>query len=147
MRMRQFWSITAVLAQVAFLLSPVWSQDMSPLCCQKAAVAACHRTAGHSHADAADAGRGAKAKKKTHHCAEMAKAEAPAPAGPGLTAGHSHPCPMDCCAQGSPQSVNAMASVSLVPPLTVADAELHFAPVVFASAGFSSHTDRGPPQA
>jgi hypothetical protein len=143
--MRRFWSISAVIAQVAFLLSPAWSQDMSPLCCQKAAVAACHRTAGHSHAAAADTGRSAKAK-KAHHCAEMAKAEAPV-TGRSLTAGHSHPCPMDCCAQGSPQSVNAVAAVSLVPPLAATDAELHFAPVVFARAGFSSHTDRGPPQA
>jgi hypothetical protein len=138
--MRQFWSITAVVAQIAFLLSPAWSQDMSPLCCQKAAVAACHRTEGHAHSPA-------KAKKASHHCAEAAKAEAPVTAGEVLTAGHSHPCPMDCCTQGNPQSVNAVTAFSQVPPLAVIDAELHFVPVIFISAGFSSHTDRGPPQA
>jgi hypothetical protein len=137
--MRHFWSITAVVAQVGFLLSPAWAQDMSPLCCQTARVAACHRTSGHSHG-------AAKARRASHHCTEMAKAEAPASAGEAVMAGHSHPCPMDCCVQGNPQSVNTVTAISVIPPPAVTAAELHFVPVIFLSAGFSSHTDRGPPQ-
>jgi hypothetical protein len=137
--MRRFWSISALVAQVAFLLSPAWSQDMSPLCCQSKAVAMCHRTAGHSHA--------ATHAKSSQHCDEMVSAPAEPALADSVAAGHSHPCPMDCCTQGSPKSVSAVTSTSLIPPLAVTDAEIHFVPVLFVSAVFSSHTDRGPPPA
>jgi hypothetical protein len=56
-------------------------------------------------------------------------------------------CPMDCCSPGHVTSVASPATGSLLPPLAMNDRNLHFASVTFVSAGFSSHTDRGPPLA
>ncbi|HEU4417154.1 MAG TPA: hypothetical protein VFT65_20370 [Candidatus Angelobacter sp.] len=71
----------------------------------------------------------------------------PAPASSsGLSAGLSDaPCPMDCCTPGHPQGGSVVAATSTLPPLAVIDPVLHFVPVTFTCAGFSSHTDRGPP--
>jgi hypothetical protein len=55
-------------------------------------------------------------------------------------------CPMDCCMAGHLRNGAAVSANSFLPPLAVSDREIHFAPVTFAIAGFSSHTDRGPPR-
>jgi hypothetical protein len=66
----------------------------------------------------------------------------------GLSAGQSDgKCPMDCCMPGHLQSGAAPATGSILPPLAVSDQSFNFVPVIFLSAGFSSHTDRGPPAA
>jgi hypothetical protein len=75
-----------------------------------------------------------------HHHAEAT------PATQSLSAGQSdEKCPMDCCTPGHRQSGSAAHSNSLLPPLAVSDQNVHVVPVHFISAGFSSHTDRGPP--
>lgn len=92
--------------------------------------------------------------KGAHHCdgmemtgdgREMAAAQ-PSDAG-SIAPTHSHSCPMNCCVQGTPTSGAAVAATPLLPLPADSEAELHFASIVFASAGFSSHTDRGPPLA
>lgn len=52
---------------------------------------------------------------------------------------------MNCCVQGATKDGAVPAAASLLAPLAVTDQELSYAPVMFTSAGFSSHTDRGPP--
>ncbi len=92
---------------------------------------------------------------KTHtmphadHCAAMHEQMEPQAAstdGDSINS-REESCPMDCCAQRSLPNATAIGSFSLIPPLAVTDAEIHFVPVTFTSAGFSSHTDRGPPTA
>jgi hypothetical protein len=127
--MRRFWSITVLAAQVAFLLSPAWSQGLDMLCCEGATE--CHRSAYAMHA--------------MHHCAVMHAQQ-----GAGEVAVSSRMergCPMDCCVPRNLPNATATASFSLIPPLAVTEAEFQFVPVTFTSNGFSSHTDRGPPAA
>jgi hypothetical protein len=52
---------------------------------------------------------------------------------------------MDCCTPGQLRGGAAVSINSFLPPPAVSDRELHFVPVTFTIAGFSSHTDRGPP--
>ena len=59
----------------------------------------------------------------------------------------SHTCPMDCCAPGQRTKAIAAPAASFGSPLAVTDHCPHLVSVVFTSAGFSSHTDRGPPTA
>ncbi|HEX3587150.1 MAG TPA: hypothetical protein VH024_14205 [Candidatus Angelobacter sp.] len=56
-------------------------------------------------------------------------------------------CPMECCMAGHPTTSAVVSANSFLPPLAVNDREIHFASVTFTIAGFSSHTDRGPPRA
>jgi hypothetical protein len=59
----------------------------------------------------------------------------------------NYKCPMDCCSPSHLTTAASPASSNFLPPMAVSDRNFHFAPVTFISAGFSSHTDRGPPQA
>jgi hypothetical protein len=59
----------------------------------------------------------------------------------------NYKCPMDCCSPSHLTTAASPASSNFLPPLAVSDRNFHFASVTFVSAGFSSHTDRGPPQA
>jgi len=88
-------------------------------------------------------------KSHAHHCAAMHEQQEPQPASEdgASVSGRSESCPMNCCTQGSLPNATAVVSFSLIPPLAVTDAEIHLVPVTFTSAGFSSHTDRGPPTA
>ncbi|HET9364162.1 MAG TPA: hypothetical protein VFP71_04145 [Candidatus Angelobacter sp.] len=77
-----------------------------------------------------------------HHAA------AEAPASKSITAADSdEKCPMDCCVPGHRASASVAYSPQLLPPLAISDQNVHVVPVHFISAGFSSHTDRGPPSA
>jgi hypothetical protein len=134
--MRRLASISAMMAMVASLFSPLLAQAQGA---EASHPMACHRTAGHNSAAA-----------KHHHCAEMAEQSAPASSSDGrsITTGKDLPqCPMDCCMQGHPQNGTALSSFSKFPPLAVAESVRQIASVIFVSAGFSSHTDRGPPAA
>jgi len=80
-----------------------------------------------------------------HHDAAMDESK------PGLSgvslADNDAKCPMDCCTAGHPRNGAAVSATSFLPPLAVSDREFSFTSVTFISAGFSSHTDRGPPLA
>jgi hypothetical protein len=54
-------------------------------------------------------------------------------------------CPMDCCTPGHLRSGATVSTNPNLPPPAVSDREIHLVAVVFTVAGFSSHTDRGPP--
>ena len=54
-------------------------------------------------------------------------------------------CPMDCCTPGHLRSEATIATHPDLPPPAVSDFDIQFVAVVFTVAGFSSHTDRGPP--
>jgi hypothetical protein len=126
--MRHFLSIATVLALLSSMSSPV----LSAACVGTGKAVSCH-SVGMPHCD-----------RPMHHHHDDGNSEA----NPGLSAGQSDAkCPMDCCMPGHPQSGAAPATASLVPPLAVSNRSFHFVPVLFLSAGFSSHTDRGPPAA
>jgi hypothetical protein len=81
-----------------------------------------------------------------HHCDGMTADDPDASdTAPSAKATSSENCPMNCCVQGRSHSASSSAATNLLPPLAVADKEFSFVPVKFTSAGFSSHTDRGPP--
>jgi hypothetical protein len=54
-------------------------------------------------------------------------------------------CPMDCCTPGHLRSEAKISTHPDLPPPAVSDRKIQFVAVVFTVAGFSSHTDRGPP--
>jgi hypothetical protein len=56
-------------------------------------------------------------------------------------------CPMDCCTPGHLRSGATVSTNPDLPPPAVSDHKIQFVTVVFTVAGFSSHTDRGPPLA
>jgi hypothetical protein len=127
--MRRILSITTVVALLSSMLSPI----MAAACTGTGKAASCHEAAMphcdrmmHEH--------------HSHHAAPASSA--------GVSAGENNAkCPMDCCTAGHPQSGTAAVVPSILPPLALSDPAFHFAPVTFTSAGFSSHTDRGPPLA
>jgi hypothetical protein len=82
----------------------------------------------------------------THHCDGEAGNTAEVLAD-GATAidKHSQPCPMNCCDQTTLKSRTALTSNLFFPGLIAFELANHAASVTFISAGFSSHTDRGPP--
>ena len=89
---------------------------------------------------------------QAHQCNMMhdhhGDASDPEPDGPGYSDGQvSHSCPMDCCAAGQRTKAAAAPMASPSSPLTITEHCTRLVSVVFASAGFSSHTDRGPPTA
>lgn len=137
--MRRLASISAMMAMLVSLFSPLLAQA------QGAAVShpmACHRAPGESAHASASA--------KHHHCAAMAGTSTPTSSSNerSITAGKDLPdCPMDCCTQGHPQNGTALSSLSKLPPLAVTEGVPQIASQTFVSAGFSSHTDRGPPAA
>lgn len=140
LRMKRVFSISTVLVLLCSVFSPLWAADM-----EMTQATSCHRmpmqdaTSHHGkHASA-------------HHCEGMGDATEMPATDPSdeifIAANHSHSCPMNCCVEGTPQSGVAVSAVSLLPPVAATEAEFHFASITFASAGFSSHTDRGPPAA
>ncbi|HKW75123.1 MAG TPA: hypothetical protein VJN64_06330 [Terriglobales bacterium] len=134
--MRRLASILAMMAMLMSLFSPLLAQaqgaDVShPMVCHRAAGQTAHTAAKH------------------HHCAMTAEsAPEPSSGEPSIKAGKDLPqCPMDCCMQSHPQNGTALSSNPKVPPLAVTETVRQVASVTFVSAGFSSHTDRGPPAA
>jgi hypothetical protein len=137
LRMKKLFSIATAVVLLYSMYLPAWARDMEPT-----QAASCHRMPMQS-ATAQPAGEHA----RKHHCEEMDMAATQPSEGNSIASSHSHSCPMNCCEQGTPQSGATVSAVSFLPPLATSEAEPHFAAIVFASAGFSSHTDRGPPVA
>ena len=84
-----------------------------------------------------------------HHCNDMMDDEEQASQDAPLTmvqGQHSQQCPMNCCVQATLRIAVALHSTAFLPQLVTLENELHVTAVVFSSTGFSSHTDRGPPQ-
>lgn len=125
--MRQFFSIATVLALLSSMASPI-----AAACMGTGKAASCHMEAA-SHCD-----------RMMHHHQHQAGNESNS----GLFAlENDSKCPMDCCTPGHPQTGTVLASTSLLPPLAATKHKVQPASVIFVSAGFSSHTDRGPPAA
>jgi hypothetical protein len=128
--MRRFLSIATIVALLSSLATPVMAA-----CMGTGKAASCHameapRQGGHA----------------MHHHHHQDEAEAPNRS--GLSAGDSDArCPMECCTPAHPQNGAALAATSIFPPLAVSDQNFYRVQVAFINAGFSSHTDRGPPLA
>lgn len=88
---------------------------------------------------------------KTHHCdsmADMAENNADANSS-GELALSSTPerCPMDCCSLAGSIAYAAAVSPAGLSVQITANRTTEYSSIIFAGAGFSSHTDRGPPSA
>lgn len=136
-RMKRIFSIATMLVLLCSMFSPAWARDMDDL-----QATFCHRMVMQD-GPPKHAGKHAKA----HHCEGMDMAATEPSDLASIASSHSHSCPMNCCEQGTPQSGAAVSAALLLPPLANAEAGFHFASIIFASTGFSSHTDRGPPVA
>jgi len=128
--MRRFFSIATVLALLSSMTSPLLAAACTgtgkAVSCHGGAMPHCDRPMHH------------------HHHGDDA---APEPIST-LSAGESDAsCPMDCCTPGHPQTGAPATTSTNFSPLVLSDLNVHFVPVTFTSAGFSSHTDRGPPTA
>jgi len=130
--MRRFASITAVLSLLSAMMSPTMAAACTgtgkAVSCHAMPVEHCERVA-HEH----------------HHA--VAPVADPTSSISASVAQDDSKCPMDCCRPGHRESAGAIDTSSILPSLAVSDQAFHFVPVVFTSAGFSSHTDRGPPSA
>jgi hypothetical protein len=132
--MKRLFSISTMLVLLFSAFSPTWAADMDSM-----HASSCHRMPMQSDS--------AKQTGAHRHCDGMEmEAEQPSD-GVSIASNHSHSCPMNCCVQVAPNSGVATATVSVLPPLAVVEAKFDFSSIIFASAGFSSHTDRGPPTA
>jgi len=130
--MRRFLSITVVAALLSSMLSPVMAA-----CTGTGKAVSCHAAAVAMAADHCDRPM------HQHHHHDAAPPESKT----AFSAGDDQAkCPMDCCMAGHPRNSAVVSADSFLPPLAVSDREVHFAPVTFTIAGFSSHTDRGPPR-
>jgi len=127
--MRRFLSISVVAALLSSMLSPM----MAAACTGTGKAAPCHAMAA-DHCD-----------RPTHHHHHHGVA-APESKTALSAVDDQGKCPMDCCMAGHLRNGAAVSANSFLPPLAVSDREIHFAPVTFTIAGFSSHTDRGPPR-
>jgi hypothetical protein len=126
--MRRFLSITVVAALLSSMLSPV----MAAACTGTGKAVSCHAMAA-DHCD--------RPMHQHHHGAAAPESKT------ALSAAEDQAkCPMDCCMAGHPTNSAVVSANSFLPPLAVSDREIHFTPVTFTIAGFSSHTDRGPPR-
>ncbi len=134
--MRRVCSILTLVALLCPMALPLWASTMD-----MTQPASCHRMPMHSETASQTA---------AHHCHDMAGAggSSSADQGDGATltvSSHPEKCPMNCCSQAAPPSAAALHNSSFLPMPATVEARPHFAPVMFARAGFSSHTDRGPP--
>jgi hypothetical protein len=135
--MRRIFSITAIVTLMYPVVSPLLAacphvQQHAP---------ACHRVqqaqAAHHHCDA---------KMMTHQ--DQTEAVAPGSDAPAVQAVASPAnCPMDCCGASAVTNAAAVAATTSLPLPAVIEQSRNFVSVAFTSAGFSSHTDRGPPAA
>src|SRR5262249_54823201 len=129
--MRRFFSITTIVALMSSPALPL----LAASCPHVKHLVACHRT-----------------EVQAHHCDmthdHHGDASGSQPDGPAYSASEmSHSCPMDCCAPGHRTNAIAAPGATLISQLVVTDHCPQLASSVFESAGFSSHTDRGPPSA
>lgn len=126
--MRRAISITVILALFSSMLSPT----MAAACTGTGKAASCHAVAM-DHCD--------RPMHQHHHHAAAAPQSKTA-----LSAGDDEAkCPMDCCTPGHLRTSATVFTNPDLPPPAVSDLKIQFVMVVFTVAGFSSHTDRGPP--
>jgi hypothetical protein len=133
--MRRVWSISTVVAMVVSLFSPMMAgaETMHPASCHRVAAPAASHSEVVTHP-------------QKHHCHEMAESlPEPQSGGSVVAATGGQECPMNCCVEGTPQNGTALAVVFQLPSILVSGNSFQFVPVAFTTAGFSSHTDRGPP--
>src|SRR5580765_4419077 len=133
--MRRFLSITTIAALLSSMLSPLMAAACTTgtgkaVSCHAVEATSCDRPM-HQH----------------HHHHDAASQESKSTLSDASVAQNDSKCPMDCCIPGHLRNGAAVSANSFLPPLAVSDQDLHFAPVIFTHAGFSSHTDRGPPLA
>jgi hypothetical protein len=129
--MRRFLSIATVLALLSSAMSP-----LAAACTGMRKAASCHMEMA--------AETGSHCDRAAHHHHQKAGNTS----SPSFSADNSDSkCPMDCCTPGHPQSGAAQVTATLLPPLTATKRKIQPVSVTFVSAGFSSHTDRGPPAA
>lgn len=129
--MRRLWSISTVVALVLSLFSPFMAgaETMHPVSCHRAALSA--QSAQDNH---------------KHHCHDMDEgASAPLSGDSIVATGTQRDCPMNCCVEGTPQNGTALSAVAQLLSVIVTPHHFEFVPIAFATVGFSSHTDRGPP--
>jgi hypothetical protein len=135
--MRRFFSIAAIAVLVFQVLSPL----VAAACPHTTQAPAYHRAqqqaqpAQHGHCD------GMRHEHQTEPTAPNSET-------PSLAAvDSSENCPMDCCGASVVTNAAAVAAATPLPSLVATDQSCGFVPVTFATPGFSSHTDRGPPAA
>ena len=126
--MRRSLSITVILALVSSMLSPI----MAAACTGTGKAVSCHAVAV-DHCDRP---------MHQHHHHGMA---APESTTAFTVAPDDSKCPMDCCTPGHLRTGATPSRNPDLPPPAVSDLKIQFVAVVFTVAGFSSHTDRGPP--
>ncbi|HEY2914223.1 MAG TPA: hypothetical protein VGK21_12745 [Candidatus Angelobacter sp.] len=125
--MRRSLSITVILALFSSMLSPTMAACTGTgkaVSCHAVAVDHCDRPMHQHH----------------HHDAAAPESKTAFSAAPDASK-----CPMDCCTPGHVRSEATISTHPDLPPPAVSDLNIHFVAVVFTVAGFSSHTDRGPP--
>lgn len=128
--MRRLISISTAVALIFSLVSPLLAQT----CMKSGEHASCHRgsqAASHHHCDGMPG---------HHHEDEMA-----APDQSDSVSGAAANCPMNCCLAAQTGKQVAVVNHVVVTPQLAFSATLQVPTVVFVAAGFSSHTDRGPP--
>jgi hypothetical protein len=127
--MRRPLSITVILALFSSMLSPV----MAAACTGTGKAVSCHAVAM-DHCD-----------RPMHQHHRHGAAAAPESKTFLSAAPDDAKCPMDCCTPGHLRSGATISTNPDLPPPAVSDSKIQFVTVVFIVAGFSSHTDRGPP--
>lgn len=125
--MRRIFAIASIVGLLLSMGSPVWATT----CTAVGKVPLCHRSAAQHE----------------HHCDMMAgqQDETAVPNSDVAFKAVPAKCPMQCCMQSQAGNGTAVLIVPLVFQLVASDHRTHLSPVLFASVGFSSHTDRGPP--
>jgi hypothetical protein len=132
--MRRSLSITVILALFSSMLSPIMAAACTgtgkAVSCHAVAVDHCDRpTHQHHH----------------HQAAALESASAPESKTAFSAAPDDAKCPMDCCTPGHLRSGATVSTHPTLAPPAVSDLKIQIAAIVFAVAGFSSNTDRGPP--
>lgn len=127
-RMNSILALIAVLCQVG---SPLWASAT-----EMHSAMVCHRMPMQSGTQS----------RHTHHCHMAGMMVSETENSPIIASSNvSEKCPMNCCIQAAPPTVAALPPVSLLPQPHVMQHSVSPSAVTFASPGFSSHTDRGPP--
>ncbi len=133
--MKRLFSISMMVVLLYSMYLPAWARDMEPM-----QAASCHRMPM-QNAAAKHAGK----HKGMHHCDGMEMAAAAA-SDPGFYRGQPFSfMPHELLCAGNYHIGSRSYGKSSSSPAGQSGAEFHFGSIVFASAGFSSHTDRGPP--
>lgn len=130
-RMRKFLSIIAITA----LMSPMASPLVGLACPHVKNMTMCHRSQKTEHA---------------HHCDAMNHDHQMEPEALGSgTAVKATPsrenCPSSCCVAGYVANAAVIARRTSLPGLLITHQVVIVASVTFSRNGFSSHSDRGPP--